>query len=636
MEKKERKCIAVVISKPERKYQEGLIKGICNAAFAKGMNVAVFATSLLEGMEEYVWGEEEIFKLVQFEKFAGIIYAVGSFYGGEITQKLNKRLREVAENGTPVVAVDGEVEGLPSLFVDDSHAVVDVIDHLVKVHRLKDIAYMTGHKGHPHAENSLRSYRETMAKYGFTVSEDRVYYGDYWYNESENFVNQLEKSGNGYPEAIVCANEYMAIGIYKALYAREVYMPKDIRIACTSNDSSNAPYLLTGENSLEIVGEEACKIIFSALEGDKPEPGVKLFPSKNHLITSVGCGCQKSSAYNYSNEKGVQLDIDAGYLGELNFARESMLFMKDYSSLVEALENNFQHFHNFKELHICMCDGWDDPHLIINDIKKNTYTDSIQLFYSRRVTEEGPKVTIGTPTYFPKEDMFPGLFVDEGEPSVYVFHPLHYLDRNYGYVVLNNGQSPKAYEYTFNFWLHDIADGVESLCRLRSVNYMFYTDVMTGLYNRNGFNTMLSEIIEEAKKEDKSILVALADMNFLKKINDTYGHSEGDAAIKSAASILKKTAVPCAVLEKNFRIGGDEFVKIAIGDFSEKCVAKFKETLYEAAAEHTRNSDKPYVIQMSLGYCMGKVDTTEELESFLSKADAAMYDEKVRLKANRR
>lgn len=635
MESKERKCIAVIISKPERKYQEGLIKGICDSAFEKGMNVAVFATSILEGMDEYLWGEEEIFKLIQFDKFAGVVYAAGSFYGGEITKRLNERIKEVAARGIPVVVVDGIVEGLPCLFNDDSHAVVDVVDHLVKVHRLKDIAYMTGHKGHPHAENSLQSYRNTMAKYGFKVSEDRVYYGDYWYNEAENFVNQLEKSGNGYPEAIVCANEYMAIGIYKALYAREVYMPKDIKIACTSNDSSNAPYLLTGENGLENVGVEACKIICRVMDGGELGDEVRMIPCKNHLITSVGCGCQKSSAYNYSNEKGVQLDIDAGYLGELNFARESMLFMKDYSSLVKALEDNFKHFHNFNELHICMNDGWEDPHLIINDIRRNTYTDKIQLFYSRKSTPEGPQITVGNPTYFAKEEMFPGIFADEGEPSVFVFHPLHYLDRNFGYVVLNNGQSPKAYEYTFNFWLHDIADGVESLCRLRSVNYMFYTDVMTGLYNRNGFNTMLSEIIEEAKKEDKTILVALADMNYLKKINDTYGHAEGDIAIKSAASLLKTTTVPCAISEKNFRIGGDEFVKIAIGDFTDEYVLEFKEKLYQAADEFTKKSDKPYITQMSLGYCMGKVNTVEELEAFLTKADAAMYEEKVSLKANR-
>lgn len=636
MKKRDRKCIAVIISKPERKYQEGLIKGICDSAFAKDTNIAIFATSLLEGMEGYIWGEEEIFNIIQYKKFAGIIYAKGSFYDEDIKKRLDEKLVEVAKEGIPVVVVDGEeVEGLPSFYNDDSHAVVDIIDHLVNAHNVKDIAFMTGHKGVTHAENALQSYRDGMAKYGLEVSEDRVYYGDYWYNESENFINQLENSEKGYPEAIICANEYMAIGVYKALYERKVYMPIDIRLACTSNDSSSAPYLLTGENSMENVGFEACEKIFRVLSGDKLGDEVRFIASKNHLITSVGCGCQKSSTYDYSKERGVILDIDAGYFGELNFARENMLFINDYSSFVEAMENNITHITGFKELHFCMCDGWEDPNLIINDVKRNPFTDRMQLFYSRVVTSEGAKVTVGNQDYFPTEDMFPGLFDADGDPAVFVFHSLHYIDRNFGYIVINNGQSPKVYEYTFNFWLHDVADGIESLCRLQSVNYMFYTDVMTGLYNRNGFNTMLQEIIEESKKEGKFVLVALADMNFLKKINDTYGHEEGDEAIKSAASLLKKTTVPGSFLEKNFRIGGDEFVKIAVGDFTEEKILKFKENLYDAAADYTKKSDKPYVTQMSLGYCIGAVDTKEELEGFISRADKEMYEEKIRLKATR-
>lgn len=635
MDNNKRDCIAVVIEKPDRKYQEGLLKGICRSAFAKGLNVAVFATSLLEGMDGYLWGEEEIFNLINYEKCAGVVYAMGSIYDAGVKNKLQTTLLEVAAKGIPVVVADGRVEGLPCFFNDDSYAVVEVIDHLVKVHGLRDIAYMTGHKGHTHAENSLQSYRNGMKKNGLTVTEDRVYYGDYWYNEGKNFVNQLANSEKGYPEAIICANEYMAIGVYKALYEKEVYMPKQIKLACTSNDSSTAPYLLTGENSMENVGYEACEKIFRTLDGEALCDEVKFVPSENHLITSVGCGCQKSSAYDYSKERGVLLDIDAGYFGELNFARESMLFIKDYSSFADALERNIQHIKGFKELYICMNDNWEDPHLIINDIKRNPFTDNMQLFYSRKEKPEGPEIEVGNKRHFPKSEMFPDLFMNEGEPSLYVFHSLHYLDRNFGYIVLNYGQSSKVYEYTFNFWLHDISDGIESLCRIQSVNYMFYTDIMTGLYNRNGFNTMLNEIIDESKKVGKIVLVALADMNFLKKINDNYGHEEGDIAIKAAANLLKQTTLSCAVFERNFRIGGDEFVKIAIGDFTDACIDKFKASLYSAAEEFTRNSGKPYVTQLSLGYCMGNVDTMEEMEAFLSKADAAMYEEKIRLKATR-
>lgn len=636
MDNGERKCIAVIISKPERKYQEGLLKGICRSAFAKGMNVAVFATSLLEGMEEYKWGEQEIFDLIRFEKFAGIVYAVGSFYGNDFSREFSKKMQEVAASGIPVVAVDGEVDGIPSYFNDDANAVEDIIDHLITVHGVEDIAFMTGHQGHPHAENALQAYKNAMSAHNLPIFQDRICYGDYWYNESENFVKKLQSSVNGLPEAIVCANEYMAIGAYRALHARGVFMPKSILLACAANDAANVPYLLVGENSLENVGFEAVETISRAMEGEKLQGEVKFFPCKNKLCTSVGCGCQKASAYDYSKERGVLVDTDPGYYGECNFYREGMLSKKDFPSLFRSFDEHTQYIKGFQELHMCMCDGWDSPAFLIGDVKKNPYTDRMQLYYSRKETPEGPVVCIGENRYFEKKEMFPTLFRNDGEPTLFIFRAMHFLDRNFGYVVINNGQNTRVYDYVFNFWMHDITNALESQCRLQSVNYMFYTDIMTGLYSRNGYNTMLPTVLKDAAEQDKQILVVLADLNGLKKINDTFGHKEGDAAIRAAALLLKEQTVPGAVYERNFRIGGDEYVKIAIGDFAKEGLETFKEELYRTVEAFSQNSGKPYKTEMSVGYCCDKVTAMEALEALQSEADKRMYVEKQWLKGLRK
>ncbi len=635
MANEDRKCIAVIMSKPERKYQQGLLRGVCNKAFENGMNVAVFATSLLEGMEEYLWGEQKIFDLVQFEKFAGVVYAVGSFYTSDIIPELNKKLVEVANSGIPVIAVDGQVEGLPCYFNDDANAVQEVLEHLILEHNLDDIAFMTGRQGQEHAENALMAYRETMFKYGLPILEDREYYGDYWFGEAENFINQLINSDKGLPQAIVCANEYMAIGIYKELNKRGIYIPKDIKIGCTCNDSSKAPYLLNGENSIENVGMEAVETIFRAMQGEAPEIDVKFFPCTNKLITSVGCGCQKTSAYDYSVERGIDIDTDPGYFGESNFSRDGVLFKKDFQSLFRTLDGNTRYLKDLHGIYFCMCEGWDAPEYMIKGIKRNEYPERMQIYYYHKETEEGPEVYIGEEKYFETKDMFPGLFDASKEPSVYIFRSLHFLDRNYGYVVMDNGSSLHVYETLFNSWLHDVTIGLESQCRLQSVNYMFYTDVMTGLYNRNGYNTMLSAIVEEAKYYGKQVVFALADLNYLKTVNDTYGHEEGDAAISIAANLLKNEKITSAISESNFRIGGDEFVKIAIGDFSDEILEEFKTSLYKHVEECSAQSGKPYKIEMSLGYCFEHIDKLSEMEAMYSKADAFMYREKIRLKGGR-
>jgi len=631
----EKKCIAVIISKPERKYQQGLLEGVCKSAYARGLHVAVFATSLLDGTEKYIWGEKEIFELINYDKVAGVIYAVGSFYGNAYTEVLNQKMLEVLAKGIPVIAVDGRVPGLPMFFNDDGNSLEDVIDHFVVDHGVRDVACMTGFHGNPHAENALANYKRTMAKHGIELTEDRMYYGDYWYNEAENFIHQLMESERGLPGAIVCVNEHMAIALYRAFHEREIYVPSDILIGCTANDADSAPYLLVGENNCANVGYEACEKIFRMLDGEGFEEEPIFVPSKSILKTSIGCGCQKISAYDYSKERGIIIDNDPGFFGEFNFDRGEMLATKDFPELFKIFNEYTRYLKDLHNIYFCMCDGWDSPHFLIKDTKENPYTDLMQFYFSREEGENGPEIYIGENRYFRKEDMFPKLFEDGKEPSIFIFRGIHFAGRNFGYAVLDNGPTYNTYEVLYNHWLHDISYGLEAQCRMQSMNYMFYTDIMTGLYNRNGFNTMLPDIIKDAVEKKQQIMLVMADLNFLKTINDTYGHKEGDFAITMAAELLRSKHVQSAMYEKNFRIGGDEYVKVAVGEFTEEDAKEYQGILYDTVEAFSISMDKPYQLQMSAGVCIEEIHSMEELEAVLAKADKKMYAEKLRLKATR-
>ena len=127
----------------------------------------------------------------------------------------------------------------------------------------------------------------------------------------------------------------------------------------------------------------------------------------------------------------------------------------------------------------------------------------------------------------------------------------------------------------------------------------------------------------------------MADMNGLKQVNDTYGHEEGDGLIIAGATLLRNQHVDGAVYEKNFRTGGDEFVKIAVGEFTPACVDQFIKGLYASAAAYSEGSGKPYPVEMSVGCCFGKAANMEQMEALLSRADQRMYEEKKRLKGKR-
>lgn len=82
------------------------------------------------------------------------------------------------------------------------------------------------------------------------------------------------------------------------------------------------------------------------------------------------------------------------------------------------------------------------------------------------------------------------------------------------------------------------------------------TDVLTGLYNRRYFEESVEKEVQRAKRQKTPFSVIGIDLDHLKQINDTYGHSYGDLAIKTIADILKSNA---RAIDVPARIGGEEF-----------------------------------------------------------------------------
>jgi len=88
------------------------------------------------------------------------------------------------------------------------------------------------------------------------------------------------------------------------------------------------------------------------------------------------------------------------------------------------------------------------------------------------------------------------------------------------------------------------------------LNNLSQTDELTGLYNRRGFISLTRSSLELAQRMGKSGLLFFIDMDGLKVINDSYGHEEGDIAIKEIANILRSAFRKSDIVA---RLGGDEF-----------------------------------------------------------------------------
>jgi diguanylate cyclase (GGDEF)-like protein len=110
----------------------------------------------------------------------------------------------------------------------------------------------------------------------------------------------------------------------------------------------------------------------------------------------------------------------------------------------------------------------------------------------------------------------------------------------------------------------------------------------------------------------------------LKTINDTYGHSEGDAALLELADILRITFREPDIIG---RLGGDEFAVLAVGA-AEANATSITQRLEHKIEERNLRSRKPYKLQMSTGVVHFDPAAPCSIEDLLSRADIIMYQHK--------
>ena len=154
------------------------------------------------------------------------------------------------------------------------------------------------------------------------------------------------------------------------------------------------------------------------------------------------------------------------------------------------------------------------------------------------------------------------------------------------------------------------------------------TDDLTELYNRRGFMFHAEQQLKifYSRRTDRGLWLLIADLDGLKRINDTFGHVEGSAVIVKAGEILRQTFREADVIG---RFGGDEFVVLIINTLDQIKEA-IAERLAANLARYNTESGKPYEISISYGMVPFSFDQIITIEDAIKSADAAMYQQKRR------
>lgn len=167
--------------------------------------------------------------------------------------------------------------------------------------------------------------------------------------------------------------------------------------------------------------------------------------------------------------------------------------------------------------------------------------------------------------------------------------------------------------------------------REETLRVMSLRDELTGLYNRRGLLELADQQIRVAERERRGFILVFADMDGMKRVNDTFGHRQGDRAIVDAAAILRTTFRASDIVG---RLGGDEFAIIMPeepGASPESARAEVEaacQRLEETVARHNAAASRPYRLALSVGMSHFEPGSPVSIEALLDSADRQMYAHK--------
>jgi diguanylate cyclase (GGDEF)-like protein len=170
---------------------------------------------------------------------------------------------------------------------------------------------------------------------------------------------------------------------------------------------------------------------------------------------------------------------------------------------------------------------------------------------------------------------------------------------------------------------HLISAVKSRIIRYRTLHALMVRDSLTGLLNHTSFKERLRAEVARAKRQDKPLSVALLDIDFFKKVNDTYGHPAGDRVIKNLARLLKQRLRGADVIG---RYGGEEFA-VTLPDTSLENANRILDNIrvsFEAIVQHA--GAKTFQTTLSAG--VSQSPPCGDAEELIQLADEALYEAK--------
>lgn len=627
--------IAVLMSAINISNQKKILEGMIDAAKETDSNLFVFTCHInYNEKEENKQGAYQIMKLPDFRYFDGAVIVRNTIQHEPTAKQVFAALKE---SGIPAVSIDSEILGMDCIGISNYEAQYQLVEHLINEHGCRDICYIAGPSFNEEANERKRAYQDALQAGELPYRAENIGEG-LWDEISGGEVMESLLAQRGCPDAVVCANDMMAMGAMEVLKQHGYRIPQDVCVVGFDNEELSAlfnPPLTSVDKNQHDIGREAILALFD--EKIQRDSRRILVPTHPMFRGSCGCGQVKEVDDGWICDQYVKGRLRTHKVADnLKNMLSDFSGMRHPSELIESLKSYVVQT-DMENFYLCLCDeerlfGTSGENLSgeldLEDINTD-YTDdmTIPLAY-----EDGKFGVYGA---FPKGQVLPEVCRNKSGGNFYVVVPIYYQRFCYGYSISSNSRFPLE-DGLYYSWLMSIGIGLENIRKwmllkdtVVRLNQMWVYDMLTHLYNRAGFFHFAEPMLTKMKGCGEEAFLLFLDIDGLKTVNDTLGHEMGDLLISSMAEIIKRNV---GENELAMRYGGDEFV-IFGSLMPEGRMEELMQTI-RCEMDAWNNSNKDFKMSASVGSSRFLAEEIGNLSERIEQADKRMYEEK-RLKKGR-
>lgn len=530
----------------------------------------------------------------------------------------------------PLVSFGAKVAGLSSVIGNEEKSISKLLEHLSDDHGCQNIFIMGPESNSKDIILRFKAFQDFMT-FRNRDAKNNIIYTDYSYEKAKASLAKRNITKDNLPfDALVCCNDSMAFGSIDYLKEQGIRIPEDVKVTGFDNqlrcDFTN-PTLTTVNQCIE----EQCYKASELLHQEILNPN---FEKQNcqvnaQVVYRHSCGC------NFNHE------IDDSHNEGRFFLLKSQLqhyhyFLQDLQLKVER-EKIIRYFKTFG-INSCVCCMYDKPKtmqrgedFVLPEKARVYFAYNSEKLFSY---DDGFYIN-------PKENMYPEDFTFEKGKEVLV-NMLFTREYQYGYMVFTPGNldyniydliiTTTGIAFAANVVFAEKKQEEERLnSDKKNLETESYFDELTGVLNRRGFNKYAGQSLQDAVERNLTGGIIFGDMDYLKYINDTFGHDAGDRAIKEIASFLKSTFRAEDLVA---RLGGDEFVIYSSG-LTASSFEIAKKRLNDRLSQYNRERKESFELSVSLGFVEFNRNNCD-LEKLMKQADEQQYAEKVLHHKNRK